>query len=118
MRRLTTLVLVSALVLGPGTLPVNAAGAEPAAAVAAAAPRSDHRRLLVVGAGAIIGIVVFNWLTYPWGSVPFVAGPLAATPMDIALGSRVLAALAGGAGALAAHYLYQSQVGDLSPSSH
>jgi hypothetical protein len=66
-------------------------------------------RFLAVGAGASIGIVVFNMLTYPLGSVPFVAGPLAATPMDIALGSRFLAALVGGTAALAAHYLYVAE---------
>jgi hypothetical protein len=38
--------------------------------------------------------------------VPFVAAPLAPTPVNIALGSRILATLTGGAGGLAAHYLY------------
>jgi hypothetical protein len=66
-----------------------------------------NHRLMAVGAGAIVGIVVFNMLTYPVGSVPFVAAPLDATPTDIALGSRVLATMVGGAGALIAHYLYE-----------
>jgi hypothetical protein len=68
---------------------------------------TDHR-MLAVGAGAIIGAVVFNMLTYPLGSVPFVAAPLAPTPIDIALGSRLLATMAAGATALVAHYLYEA----------
>ena len=34
------------------------------------------------------------------------SAPLAPTPVNIALGSRILATLTGGAGGLAAHYLY------------
>jgi hypothetical protein len=70
---------------------------------------SPNHRLMAVGAGAIVGIVVFNMLTYPLGSVPFVAAPLEPTPTDIALGSRVLATIMGGAGALIAHYLYEPE---------
>jgi hypothetical protein len=80
----------------------------PVTAYAAPAEESapNHNRLMAVGAGAIVGIVAFNMLTYPLGSVPFVAAPLAPTPTDIALGSRVLATIVGGTGALIAHYIY------------
>jgi hypothetical protein len=107
MRRLIIVVLATFLTLGPSLVPTTSYAAAPtqkAAPVSMYSPFND--RLLAVGAGAIVGIVVFNMLTYPLGSVPFVAGQLAPTPMDIALGSRFLAALVGGAGALAAHYLY------------
>jgi predicted histidine transporter YuiF (NhaC family) len=69
--------------------------------------KSDHR-LLAAGAGAVFGIVLFNMLTYSFGSVPFVTAALAPTPVDIALGSRVVAAITAGGGALAAHYLYSA----------
>jgi hypothetical protein len=68
-----------------------------------------NNRLFAVGAGAIVGIVAFNMLTAHIGSVPFVAAPLDPTPKDIALGSRVLATLVAGAGALVAHYLYEPE---------
>jgi len=74
------------------------------------ATHTNHR-LLAVGAGAIIGIVTFNMLTYPFGSVPFVAAPLDPTPVDIALGSRVLATITAGTVALIAHYLYEPEGG-------
>lgn len=70
---------------------------------------SGNHRLLAVGAGAIIGIVTFNMLTYPFGSVPFVAAPLDPTPVDIALGSRVFATIVAGTSALIAHYLYDAE---------
>ncbi|HAS51476.1 MAG TPA: hypothetical protein DCS21_06950 [Gammaproteobacteria bacterium] len=69
-------------------------------------PASSDYRLLAIGAGAIVGVVTFNMLTYPLGSVPFVAGPLAGTPIDIALGSRLLATVTAGTGALLAHYAW------------
>ncbi|CAK0766336.1 membrane hypothetical protein [Gammaproteobacteria bacterium] len=107
MRRLFTLVLTLAI----GFLSVAfSLSADAASQADSQAPRSgqvaiDHR-LLAAGVGAIAGVVIFNMLTYPYGSVPFVAGPLAGTPMDIALGSRRLAVFAAGGGALLAHYLY------------
>jgi len=103
MRRLIIVALIALIGVLPFTVPVNAYAQ--AQAQAESSKQSDHR-LLAIGAGAIIGIVVFNMLTYPLGSVPFVAAPLAPTPTNIALGSRVLATLTGGAGGLAAHYLY------------
>lgn len=105
MRRLTVVALALCLALGPALAPATAHAAA-SGDVASVGPIKFSQRLLVTGAGAIIGIVVFNMLTYPMGSVPFVAAPLAATPVDIALGSRFLAAMVGGAAALGAHYLY------------
>lgn len=117
MRHLSPAILVVLLTASTCLMP-TAGHAEQATEGAVAAPIShpvsdpsegygsgDHR-LYAVGAGAIVGVVAFNMLTYPFGSVPFVAGALAETPVDIALGSRLLAAIVGGAGALAAHYLY------------
>lgn len=118
MRGIKTPVLIAILMFG-GWLPLKTCHAEPPvsaptlapaspttpATIPEPAPAGDHR-LLAVGAGAIVGVVTFNMLTYPLSSVPFVAGTLAGTPMDIALGSRLLAALAAGGSALAAHYLY------------
>jgi hypothetical protein len=110
MRRLTIVVLAIFLAVSPLLLPTTSYAATPATETAAqASPVKLNHRLLAIGAGAVVGIVVFNMLTYSVGSVPFVAGPLAATPMDIALGSRFLAALVGGAAALGAHYLYVAQ---------
>lgn len=88
-------------------IPAPAAPTEPAQ-IEESTPSTNHR-LLAVGAGAIIGIVTFNMLTYPYGSVPFVAAPLEPTPVEIALGSRVLATLTAGATALIAHYLYEPE---------
>lgn len=113
MRKLMTtalLALVIALPLvAPGKLHAESQVAAATATDAESEAMGPNRRLLVMGAGAIVGIVVFNMLTYPLGSVPFVAAPLAATPVDIALGSRVLATLVAGAGALATHYWYTSE---------
>jgi peptidoglycan/LPS O-acetylase OafA/YrhL len=105
MRKLMFVAAIALVGLLPAALPVNAY----AQAQTQTPPQSqsDHR-LLAVGAGAIVGIVLFNTLTYPLGSVPFVAATLAPTPTNIALGSRVLATLTGGAGGLAAHYLYNA----------
>ncbi len=103
MRRLIIVALIAMIGVMPFTLSTNAyAQAQPQGQTAA---KSDYR-LMAVGAGAVVGIVLFNMLTYPYGSVPFVAAPLAPTPTNIALGSRVFATLTGGAGGLAAHYLY------------
>lgn len=106
MHRLTIIVLTALLALGPSLFPGTSSAAAPAAE---ASPTRVNHRLLAVGAGAIVGIVVFNMLTYPLGSAPAMAGPLAAIPMEVAFGSRFLAAIIGGAAALGAHYLYTAQ---------
>ena len=105
MRRLIIVALIALIGVMPFTLSTNAYAQTPAQSQTTA--KSDYR-LVAVGAGAILGIVLFNMVTYPYGSVPFVAAPLAPTPTNIALGSRVLATLTGGAGGLAAHYLYNA----------
>ena len=110
MRKLIIVALATVLTTGSYlSLPVSQA-----APVQESAP-FDHR-LLAVGAGAIVGIVAFNMLTYSLGPVPFVVGSLAEVPIDIALGSRLLATLTGGAGALAAHYLYPTQTEQSQPA--
>lgn len=109
MRRLTFIILAAFLAFSPALIPTTASAA-PSGEIATIGPLKMNQRLLITGAGAIVGIVVFNMLTYPMGSVPFVSAPLAATPMDIALGSRFLAAMVGGAAALGAHYIYTLSV--------
>lgn len=103
-RKLTIIMLAAFLAFTPALVPSNAYATD---GIASVGPLKFNKRLLAVGAGAIVGIVVFNMLTYPMGSVPFVSGPLAATPVNIALGSRFLATMVGGGSALAAHYLYK-----------
>lgn len=68
-------------------------------------------RLLAVGAGAVVGIVAFNVLTAPLGIVPLAGGALEAVPYSVALGSRLIAGAAGGAGAIAANYAYDLWTG-------
>ena len=63
-------------------------------------------RLLAAGAGAILGILFFNVAMAPLGSLPFATAALAPNPYDIVVGSRIIAALTAGSGAILAHYLY------------
>jgi hypothetical protein len=109
MRRLITIALFSLMTILPFASPATVYAAQEAPVFQSEETIMPNHRLMAVGAGAIVGIVVFNMLTYPIGSVPFVAAPLEATPTDIALGSRVLATIMGGAGALIAHYLYEPE---------
>ena len=107
MRRLMIIALLFLTTALPLVAPSAVYAAQSSATATTEGGKSPpNHRLFAVGAGAIIGIVVFNMLTYPLGSVPFVAAPLDATPVDIALGSRVLATLTAGAGALIANYIY------------
>jgi hypothetical protein len=85
---------------------------DPAGRAAAAEHSWVNPRLLSAGAGAITGIASFNLLTAGVGAVPAAGAPLAAVPMDVALGSRMLAALSGGVGALAGVYVYESATGE------
>ena len=64
--------------------------------------------LLAVGAGAVVGIVAFNVLTGPLGAVPLAGGALQVVPYSVALGSRLLAAVSAGVGALAATWAYDA----------
>lgn len=66
----------------------------------------QNYRLLAAGAGAILGILFFNAAMAPFGSLPFATAPLAPNPYDIVVGSRIIAALTAGSGAILAHYLY------------
>ncbi|MGQ9366878.1 hypothetical protein [Azospirillum sp. ST 5-10] len=100
----------------PGPAPGPALGLPaPASPEAAAADDAGgwtvNRQLMAVGAGAIVGIVAFNVLAAPLGTVPLAGGALAAVPYDVALGSRLIATLSGGAGALAATYAYDQWTG-------
>jgi hypothetical protein len=67
----------------------------------------DHR-LLAVGAGAVVSIVAFNVLAAPLGAVPLAGGVLEPVPYTVALGSRLIAALSAGTGALSALWAYDA----------
>lgn len=69
-------------------------------------------RLLSAGAGAITGIVGFNILTSGLGAVPYAGAALAAVPTDVALGSRFLAGVSGGAGGLLGAYAHDAYTGE------
>jgi hypothetical protein len=75
-----------------------AAGADPAAPV--------NARLAAIGAGAVLGVLAFNLLADPLGTVPLAGGILAPVPFATALGSRLIAGATAAAGALAAGYAY------------
>lgn len=105
MRRLLIVALVAALGFLPTVFASKAyAQAEPALQTSGA-PSQEHR-LLAAGAGAILGILFFNIVTQPFGTVPWAIAPLAPNPKDLAVGSRILAALTGGTGAIVGHFLY------------
>jgi hypothetical protein len=90
----------------------------PSAAATLRAPPSDNwpvdRRLLAVGAGAVVGVVAFNVLAAPLGTVPLAGGALEAVPYSVALGSRLIAVVSAGAGALGATWLYDRWTGSQS----
>lgn len=104
MRKFLIVALVAALGLMPAFAGSAYAQSEPSAQTAGAV--NQEHRLLAAGAGAILGIFFLNILTQPTGTLPFMANPIAPNPKDIVVGSRLLAALTGGTGALVAHYLY------------
>lgn len=98
--------------------PLSAYAADPVpvlapAAVARAAPSIDPR-LVAAGAGAVVGAVAFNVLSAPLGVVPLAGGALAAVPYSVALGSRLIAGVSAGAGALGANWLYDRWTGQQS----
>lgn len=68
--------------------------------------RDSTDRLWVAGGGAILGTLFFNMATAYFGGLPFAAAPIAPVATDFMLGSRILAGVTAGGGALAAHYLY------------
>jgi len=109
--RSTSSVLAAGLLSVSLLTPVLArAETVPAKETAVAQPAAESSwidpRLLGTGAGAVVGIVAFNVLTGPFGTVPFAGGALQAVPYSIALGSRVLAAASAGVGALAGAWAY------------
>ncbi len=107
--------LLAGTVLSGALLTALPAHAQPAAAPSATAPKTDNwpvdRRLLAVGAGAITGAVIFNVLAAPFGTVPLAGGTLAVVPYSVALGSRLIAVMSAGAGALGATWLYDKWTG-------
>jgi hypothetical protein len=71
----------------------------------------DRRQVLAIGAGAIAGVVAFNLLAGPFGTVPLAGGALHAVPYSVALGSRLIAVTSAGVGALAALWAYDKWTG-------
>ncbi len=98
--------LAAALFMAPATghaqlAPLDPESLAPPPPVAAgAAAELVDRRLLVAAVGAVAGVVAFNVLTGPFATVPLAGGVLAPVPIDIALGSRILAVASGTAGAM------------------
>ncbi len=68
-------------------------------------------RLLAIGAGAVVSIVAFNMLAAPLGTVPLAGGALEAVPYSVALGSRLIAAISAGTGAISAAWMYDAWAG-------
>ena len=106
--------VVTAGLLGISLLVPSLARADtPAPAAQAAKPAATDSafvdpRLLAVGAGAVVGIVAFNVLTGPFGAVPLAGGVLEEVPYSIAMGSRTIAVVTAGVGALAATWAYDA----------
>ncbi|HEX3500163.1 MAG TPA: hypothetical protein VHT04_12655, partial [Stellaceae bacterium] len=95
------------------TLAIND-GTAPPEMLHMVAARDDwpvDRRLLAIGAGAVVAVVAFNVLAAPLGTVPLAGGALAPVPYSVALGSRLIAATTAGAGALAATFAYDKWTG-------
>ena len=94
-------------------------GGGTAAAPGAAAEESwVDPRLLTVGIGAITGAAAFNLLTAGIGTVPGAGAALAVVPLDVTLGSRMVAAVSAGAGALAGAYAYDAATGERHDTGH
>ena len=95
--------------------PVTPAPAPAAVPTTATAPEAENgyvdHRLLAIGAGAVVSVVAFNVLAAPLGTVPLAGGALEAVPYSVALGSRLIAAVSAGAGALSAAWLYDAWYG-------
>ncbi len=101
--------LLGVSLLVPSLAYADTPAAKPAAAAQPASSGSYvDPGLLAVGAGAVVGIVAFNVLTGPLGAVPLAGGALDAVPYSIALGSRTIAAVSAGVGALAATWAYDA----------
>jgi hypothetical protein len=70
-----------------------------------------NSRLAAVGAGAVLGVLAFNLLAEPLGTVPLAGGALARVPFATALGSRLIAGATAAGGSLAAAWAYGKAVG-------
>lgn len=121
MRKAAAVVLSASLALAPLAAraqtapPTPTTPTTPEVAVEAAVPAKPSGvdpRLLVAGAGAVMGILAFNILSAPLGTVPLAGAALAPVPVDIALGSRLIAAMSGAAGAAAAAVAWDQATGE------
>ena len=93
---------------------IGTAALAPAPASAATEPAGHayiDPQVLAAGAGAIAGAVAFNVLSAPFGAVPLAGGALQVVPYTAALGSRLIAVVSAGVGALAANWLYDQASG-------
>jgi len=81
---------------------------------ARAQPADTRDKILLVGIGAVAGVLAFNLLSAPMGTVPYAGGVLEAVPESIALGSRMIAVLSAGSGALGGLWLYDRSTGQQS----
>lgn len=108
MRRLLIVTLVALVGLLPALVSRSAYAQSQPATQSAVEGYSHKNRLLAAGAGAILGILFFNIVTQPFGTLPWVSAGLAPAPKDVVVGSRIIAALVGGGGAIAAHFLYHA----------
>ncbi len=108
MRRLLIVALVAVIGLLPITFSMQAHAQGEAASQTQLTAADQPHRLLAAGAGAILGIFFFNLVTTPFGAVPWAQAALVPAPKDLAVGSRIFATLAGGSGAIIAHYLYNT----------
>jgi len=98
--------IVAMLMLLPMTFAMQAHAQSPQTAQTSLTAADQQHRLLVAGAGAILGIFFFNLVTTPFGAVPWAQAALIPAPKDLAVGSRIFATLSGGTGAILAHFLY------------
>lgn len=108
--------LAVCLIVAPSLIPLPAVAQTSTQAPASMqdAPKNGwlvDRRLLAVGAGAVAGVVVFNVLAAPLGTVPLAGGVLNPVPASVALGSRLIAVASAGAGAIGATWLYDRWTG-------
>jgi len=76
--------LIAVFALLPATFASNAVAQTPSAAPTMVEIPDQSNRLLAAGAGAILGILFFNIVTNPFGTIPWATAPLVAAPKDLA----------------------------------
>lgn len=126
MRKAAVVALSASLALAPlaaraQTVPPAPQATAPQVVEEAAVPAASSGvdpRLLVAGAGAVMGVLAFNILSAPLGTVPLAGAVLAPVPVDIALGSRLIAAMSGAAGAVAASVAWDQATGEQHDYGH